>query len=164
MSGRVWQCRDMGAGLSTDPCPVLPTRSDPVLAGLPRDSDYSLPCYCLSPSPSHLCSLDHGKCDKYWGSLRGCSRAGELGGAECSGLALRKPSFTHPQVLPQTRTWTIRLTGPALQNQRPRGLLLQRTQRQLQTGSQGGTQGLSHMGLTTPPSQTHRNAVMTRNL
>lgn len=81
MSGRVWQCRDMGAALSTAPCPVLPTRSDPLLAGLPRDSDYSPPCYCSSPPPSNLCSLDNSKCDKYWGSLRGCSRAGELGGA-----------------------------------------------------------------------------------
>lgn len=81
MSGRAWQCRDMGAGLSAAPCPVLPTRSDPLLAGLPRDSDYSLPCYCSSPSPSNLCSFDNNKCDKYWGSLRGCSRAGELGGA-----------------------------------------------------------------------------------
>lgn len=41
---------------------------DPVLAGLPRDSDYSLPCYCSSPSSSNLCSLDHSKCDKYWGT------------------------------------------------------------------------------------------------
>nr|KAF6297440.1 coiled-coil domain containing 159 [Pipistrellus kuhlii] len=40
---------------------------DPLLAGLPRDSDYSLPCYCSSPSPSNLCSFDNNKCDKYWG-------------------------------------------------------------------------------------------------
>lgn len=61
--------------------PVLLTLSDPLLAGLPRDPDYSVPYYCSSPSPSDLCLLANGKCDKYWGSLKGCSRAGELGGA-----------------------------------------------------------------------------------
>lgn len=95
MSGRVWQCRDMGAGLSAAPCPVLPTRSDPLLAGLPRDSDYSLPCYCSSPSPSNLCSLDNSKCDKYWGSLRSCSRAGELGGAGVLWVG-PQDALTHP--------------------------------------------------------------------
>ncbi|KAK1342746.1 hypothetical protein QTO34_015512 [Cnephaeus nilssonii] len=85
----------MGAGLSAAPCPVLPTRSDPLLAGLPRDSDYSLPCYCSSPSPSNLCSLDNSKCDKYWGSLRSCSRAGELGGAGVLWVG-PQDALTHP--------------------------------------------------------------------
>ncbi|XP_019600573.2 coiled-coil domain-containing protein 159 isoform X2 [Rhinolophus sinicus] len=41
---------------------------DPLLAGLPRDIDYSVPCYCSSPSPSNSCLLANGKCDKYWGA------------------------------------------------------------------------------------------------
>ena len=68
-------------GLVSVQLPVLPTQSDPLLAGIPRDPDYSVPCYCSSPSSSNLYLLANGKCDKYWGSLRGCSRAGEMGGA-----------------------------------------------------------------------------------
>lgn len=41
---------------------------DPLLAGLPRDTDYSVPCYCSSPSPSNSCLLANGKCDKYSGA------------------------------------------------------------------------------------------------
>nr|KAF6479359.1 coiled-coil domain containing 159 [Molossus molossus] len=33
---------------------------DPLLAGLPRDPDYSVPYYCSSPSPSDLCLLANG--------------------------------------------------------------------------------------------------------
>ncbi|KAF6305924.1 coiled-coil domain containing 159 [Rhinolophus ferrumequinum] len=38
------------------------SRCDPLLAGLPRDTDYSVPCYCSSPSPSNSCLLANGKC------------------------------------------------------------------------------------------------------
>nr|XP_035931372.1 coiled-coil domain-containing protein 159 isoform X3 [Halichoerus grypus] len=40
--------------------------SDPLLAGLPQDPDYSVPCYCSSPLPSNGCLPANGKCDKYW--------------------------------------------------------------------------------------------------
>ncbi|KAM9243291.1 coiled-coil domain-containing protein 159 isoform 1-T1 [Dugong dugon] len=43
-------------------------RCDPLLAGLPRDSDYTVTCYCSSPSPSTVCLPTDGKCDKFRGS------------------------------------------------------------------------------------------------
>lgn len=44
------------------------SRCDPLLAGLPQDPDYSLPCCCSSPLPSNVCLPAHRKGDKYWGS------------------------------------------------------------------------------------------------
>ncbi|KAF6092768.1 coiled-coil domain containing 159 [Phyllostomus discolor] len=41
---------------------------DPLLAGISRDPDYSVPCYCSSPSSSNFYLLANGKCDNYWGS------------------------------------------------------------------------------------------------
>ncbi|XP_068393034.1 coiled-coil domain-containing protein 159 isoform X2 [Eschrichtius robustus] len=74
---------------------VPPTQSNPLLAGLPLDPDYSVPCYCSPQSPSNVCLPANEKCDKCCGSLRGCPGAGEREGLECSGLALRKPSPPH---------------------------------------------------------------------
>ncbi|XP_040485231.1 coiled-coil domain-containing protein 159 isoform X3 [Ursus maritimus] len=44
------------------------SRCDPLLAGLPQDTDYSVPRYCSSPLPSNGCLPANGNCDKYWGS------------------------------------------------------------------------------------------------
>nr|KAF6400613.1 coiled-coil domain containing 159 [Rousettus aegyptiacus] len=44
------------------------SRCDPLLAGLPQDPDYSVPCYCSSPLPSNSCLLANRKCDKCWGA------------------------------------------------------------------------------------------------
>ncbi|XP_011949254.1 PREDICTED: coiled-coil domain-containing protein 159 isoform X14 [Cercocebus atys] len=43
-------------------------RCDPLLAGLPRDPDYSVSCLYSPPSPSSVCLPANVKCDKYWGS------------------------------------------------------------------------------------------------
>ena len=75
---------------------VPPTQSNPLLASLPLDPDYSVPCYCSPPSPSNVCLPADEKCDKCCGSLRGCPGAGEQEGLECSGLALRKLHHTPP--------------------------------------------------------------------
>ncbi|XP_039729216.1 coiled-coil domain-containing protein 159 [Pteropus medius] len=44
------------------------SRCDPLLAGLPRDPDYSVPCYCSSSPPSNSCLVANRKCDKCWGA------------------------------------------------------------------------------------------------
>ncbi|KAJ1060632.1 hypothetical protein K5549_015878, partial [Capra hircus] len=41
-----------------------PTQSNPLLAGLPLDPEYSVPCYRSLPSSSNVCSPAHKKCDK----------------------------------------------------------------------------------------------------
>ncbi|KAB0392729.1 hypothetical protein E2I00_011942, partial [Balaenoptera physalus] len=46
---------------------VPPTESNPLLAGLPLDPDYSVPCYCSPPSPSNVCLPANEKCDKCCG-------------------------------------------------------------------------------------------------
>ena len=51
---------------------VPPTQSNPLLAGLPLDPEYSVPCYRSLPSSSNVCSPAHKKCDKCCGS---CSSA-----------------------------------------------------------------------------------------
>ena len=51
---------------------VPPTQSNPLLAGLPLDPEYSVPCYRSLPSTSNVCSPAHKKCDKCCGS---CSPA-----------------------------------------------------------------------------------------
>ncbi|XP_025149255.1 coiled-coil domain-containing protein 159 isoform X3 [Bubalus bubalis] len=48
------------------------SRCNPLLAGLPLDPEYSVPCYRSLPSPSNVCSPAHKKCDKCCGS---CSPA-----------------------------------------------------------------------------------------
>ncbi|XP_028694556.2 coiled-coil domain-containing protein 159 isoform X3 [Macaca mulatta] len=40
---------------------------DPLLAGLPRDPDYSASCLYSPPSSSSVCLPANVKCDKYWG-------------------------------------------------------------------------------------------------
>ena len=57
---------------------VPPTQSNPLLAGLPLDPEYSVPCYRSLPSPSNVCSPAHKKCDKCCGSLRDEPGAGGL--------------------------------------------------------------------------------------
>lgn len=52
---------------------IRPLCSDPLLAGLPRDPYYSLPCRPCPPSPS---TADHRTSDKYWGSLRAAPGVG----------------------------------------------------------------------------------------
>ncbi|KAM6216774.1 coiled-coil domain-containing protein 159 [Rhynchocyon petersi] len=44
--------------------------SDPLLAGLPRDSDYPGACLCCSALSSNVCLSADEKCDKFWGLLR----------------------------------------------------------------------------------------------
>ncbi|XP_011378622.1 coiled-coil domain-containing protein 159 isoform X1 [Pteropus vampyrus] len=44
------------------------SRCDPLLAGLPRDPDYSVPCYCSSSPPSNSCLVANRKSDKCWGA------------------------------------------------------------------------------------------------
>ncbi|XP_057397651.1 coiled-coil domain-containing protein 159 isoform X1 [Balaenoptera acutorostrata] len=46
---------------------VPPTQSNPLLASLPLDPDYSVPCYCSPPSPSNVCLPADEKCDKCCG-------------------------------------------------------------------------------------------------
>ncbi|XP_057564173.1 LOW QUALITY PROTEIN: coiled-coil domain-containing protein 159 [Hippopotamus amphibius kiboko] len=46
---------------------VPPTQSNPLLAGLPLDPDYSVPCHCSLPSPSNVCLAANEKCDKCCG-------------------------------------------------------------------------------------------------
>ncbi|XP_017906600.1 PREDICTED: coiled-coil domain-containing protein 159 isoform X3 [Capra hircus] len=48
------------------------SRCNPLLAGLPLDPEYSVPCYRSLPSSSNVCSPAHKKCDKCCGS---CSSA-----------------------------------------------------------------------------------------
>ncbi|XP_043322495.1 coiled-coil domain-containing protein 159 [Cervus elaphus] len=48
------------------------SRCNPLLAGLPLDPEYSVPCYRSLPSSSNVCSPAHKKCDKCCGS---CSPA-----------------------------------------------------------------------------------------
>ncbi|XP_014652436.1 PREDICTED: coiled-coil domain-containing protein 159 isoform X1 [Ceratotherium simum simum] len=56
----------MGTGLSAAPCP--PPGSDPLLAGLPQDPDFSRPCLCSPPSPSNAGLPANRKSDTYSGS------------------------------------------------------------------------------------------------
>ncbi|OWK12358.1 hypothetical protein Celaphus_00003201 [Cervus elaphus hippelaphus] len=42
--------------------------SNPLLAGLPLDPEYSVPCYRSLPSSSNVCSPAHKKCDKCCGT------------------------------------------------------------------------------------------------
>ncbi|XP_012585249.1 PREDICTED: coiled-coil domain-containing protein 159 isoform X2 [Condylura cristata] len=85
-------------------------RCDPLLAGLPRDPDYSVPCLCSSPSPSNLCLPDNGKCDKSWGSSMGNPGTGELKGAR--GLlagpqeAITSPASSSDKILDYTIHWS----------------------------------------------------------
>lgn len=92
MSGRVWGRWGHGDLSQSSPC--FPTHSDPLLAGLPRDPDYSMSCLYSPPSPSSVCLPANVKCDKYWGSLGGCHRAGDTGRGweceECPALSLKE--------------------------------------------------------------------------
>ncbi|XP_053439260.1 coiled-coil domain-containing protein 159 isoform X3 [Nycticebus coucang] len=87
VSERHWH---MEAGLKA--APIHSICSDPLLAGVPRDSEYSV-SYLPSPSSPSVCLPANGKCDKYWGSLGGCPGTGGLGGAGNARNALDWPSM-----------------------------------------------------------------------
>ncbi|KAF5914373.1 hypothetical protein HPG69_000484 [Diceros bicornis minor] len=81
----------MGTGLSAAPCP--PPGSDPLLAGLPQDPDFSRPCLCSPPSPSNVGLPANRKSDTYSGLLRDCPGGW---GAGRSWSALGWPSGSPP--------------------------------------------------------------------
>ncbi|XP_054981967.1 coiled-coil domain-containing protein 159 isoform X2 [Sorex araneus] len=68
--------------------------SDPLLAGLPQDPDFCVPCLFSTSAHSNMCVSAAGKCEQHWKtSRRGHAGAGEPGGAgELLGRPMEAPT------------------------------------------------------------------------
>ncbi|XP_061046411.1 coiled-coil domain-containing protein 159 isoform X3 [Eubalaena glacialis] len=145
---------------------VPPTQSNPLLAGLPLDPDYSVPCYCSPPPPSNVCLPADEKCDKCCGSLRGCPGAGEQEGLECSSSEKTQalPGPSSEKTLEYTFHWSRTPEPETLQLAAPENTVTIGTWRPARDsgpqshGSLPNSDSQEHCNDQDPPKRHHSNS------